>query len=145
MIGSLYTLLLVGGGAVAPTGPTPAGRSSLADYEREWEGRRQALEQAKDAPAQVRRRIKRQAAREAYFAPALPDVAQVYVDRLKAEREAAQVAEFKALLDLAAQTSAVQADIARAAVVMAQRKQAAAAQALEEFDVMYVAAILASD
>lgn len=145
MIGHLYTLLLVGGGTAAPPVASGAGKgSSLADYEAEWARKRaeQALEAAQDAPAQVRRRIKREAARKIYFDP-LPDVAQVYVERLKAEKEAAKLAEMRALLDLAAQTSAIQAEIARAAVLMAQRKRAEAERAIEEFDVMYVAAILA--
>ena len=145
MIGHLYTLLFVGGG-VAPQ-PTGAGKGkSLAEHEAEWASRRawDAVEQAQQEPAQVRRRVRRQAAREVYFADPLPDVARVYVDRLKAEKEAAQLAEMRALLDLQAQTSAVQAEIARAAVQMARRKQQQAAQQLEEFDVMYVAAVLAS-
>jgi hypothetical protein len=130
-------LALVGGAVTTPTG-AGRGRRTLADYEREW-----AQKPLDELPAQERRRVKRQAAREVYMAPPLPDVAQVYVDRLKAEKEAAQLAEFRALLDLQAQTSTVQAEIARAAVQMARKKQAEAAQALEEFDVMYVAAILA--
>ena len=146
MIGHLYTLLFVGG-AVAPLVTPGAGKGkSLAEHEAEWASRKawDAVEQAQQEPAQVRRRVRRQAAREVYFADPLPDVARVYVDRLKAEKDAAQLAEMRALLDLQAQTSAVQAEIARAAVQMARRKQQQAAQQLEEFDVMYVAAVLAS-
>lgn len=122
-----------------------AGKGSLADYEAEWALKRaqDAIEKAQGEPAKVRRRVRRQAAREVYFAPPLPDVAQVYVERLKAERYEAELAEMRALLDLSSQASAVKADVARAAVQMARKKQADAAQALEEFDVMYVAAILA--
>lgn len=147
MIGHLYTLLFVGGAVAPPATPPGAGKGkSLADHESEWASRKawDAVEQAQQEPAQVRRRVRRQAAREVYFADPLPDVARVYVDRLKAEKEAAQLAEMRALLDLQAQTSAVQAEIARAAVQMARRKQEQAAQQLEEFDVMYVAAVLAN-
>lgn len=139
------SLLLALAATVAPPVASGAGKgSSLADYEVEWSRKRaeQALEAAQDSPAQVRRRIKREAARKVYFDPP-PDVAKVYVDRLKAEKEAAKLAEMRALLDLAAQTSAIQAEIARAAVLMAQKKRAEAERAIEEFDVMYVAAILA--
>ena len=122
-----------------------AGKGSLADYEAEWALKRaqDAIEKAQGEPSKVRRRVRRQAARDVYFAPPLPDVALVYVDRLKAERHEAELAEMRALLDLSSQASAVKAEVARAAVQMAQKKQADAAQALEEFDVMYVAAILA--
>ena len=140
-------LALVGSGVEPPALPVGAGKGkSLADHEAEWSSRRawEAVEAAQQEPAQVRRRVRRQAARTVYFTDPLPDVARVYVDRLKAEKEAAQLAEMRALLDLQAQTSAVQAEIARAAVQMARRKQEQAAQQLEEFDVMYVAAVLAS-
>ena len=129
---------------LALTGTAPAvvtggiGRT-LAYYEAQW-----ARRGTKDAPAKERRQAKRQAARAVYFPPPLPDVAREYVERLKTEREEAKKAEFQALMDLASKPSEIHADIARAAVLMAQRKQAAAAQALEEFDVMYVAAILGS-
>jgi hypothetical protein len=127
------------GASVPQVGAGKGGRT-LADYEREWQNKPiEAL------PAKVRRLVKRQAARDVYFAPPvqLPEIAQVYVDRLKAERYAAELAEMRALLDLSSQASAVRAEVARAAVQMARKKQADAAQALEEFDVMYVAAILA--
>lgn len=116
---------------------------TLADYEAEWALNRaqEAIEKAKAAPAQVRRRIKREAAREVYFKP--PAEIQAKADTLKAQRELAQLAEMRALLDLAATTSAAQAEIARIAVEMARRKRAEAEAAIEELDVMYVAAILA--
>lgn len=125
------------GAAAVQTG-AGKGSKTLADYEREWLNK-----PIEELPAKARRLAKRQAAREVYFAPPLPDVAQVYVERLKAERYEAELAEMRALLDLSSQASAVKADVARAAVQMARKKQADAAQALEEFDVMYVAAILA--
>jgi hypothetical protein len=125
------------GAAVVQTG-AGKGSKTLADYEREWQDK-----PLDELPAKVRRIVKRQAAREVYFATPLPDVALVYVERLKAERYEAELAEMRALLDLSAQTSAVKAEVAKAAVQMARKKQADAAQALEEFDVMYVAAILA--
>jgi hypothetical protein len=103
----------------------------------------EAIEKAQGQTARVRRRVRRQAAREVYFAPPLPDVAHVYVEHLKAERYEAELAEMRALLDLSYQASAASAEVARAAVQIARKKQADAAQALEEFDVMYVAAILA--
>lgn len=133
-------LALTGGDVVPPPSQIGAGRGSktLADYEREWQDK-----PLDELPAKARRIVKRQAAREVYFAPPLPDVARVYVERLKAERYEAELAEMRALLDLSAQTSAVRGEVARAAVQMARKKQADAAQALEEFDVMYVAAILA--
>jgi stress response protein YsnF len=129
------------GASVPQVGAGKGGRT-LADYEREWQSKPiEAL------PAKVRRLVKRQAAREVYFQPPadaqLPDVARAYVDRLKAERYTAELAEMRALLDLASQASAVRAEVARAAIQIARKKQADAAQALEEFDVMYVAAILA--
>jgi ABC-type amino acid transport system permease subunit len=114
------------------------GSKTLAEYEAEWRDR-----PIEELPAKVRRLVKRKAAREVYFADPLPEVAQVYVDRLKGQRYQAELAEMRALLDLSAQVSETQADIARAAVQMARKKQAEAAQALEEFDVMYVATILA--
>lgn len=134
------SLLLALTAAVAPP-PVVAGKGgkTLAEYEAEW---------ANSPPqtAQERRRLKREAARKVYlepFKPELPDVAQAYIDRLKAELDAARTAEIAALLDLRAQTSAVQADIARAAVLMAEKRRADIARQIEEFDVMYVAAILA--
>jgi hypothetical protein len=122
------------------SGSVGAGKGSktLAEYEAEWRDR-----PIEELPAKVRRLVKRKAAREVYFADPLPEVAQVYVDRLKGQRYQAELAEMRALLDLSAQVSETQADIARAAVQMARKKQAEAAQALEEFDVMYVATILA--
>lgn len=137
-------LLLLFRGASAPvTGnAVPAGHGTLADAEAEWASR--PVQEAIEQPAKVRRRIKREAARAEYFSDPLPDVARAYVDRLQAEKASAVVAEMRALLDLQAQTSTVRADIARAAVVMARKKQAHAAQQLEEFDVMYVATILAN-
>ena len=147
----LAALVAVGSGSAVLTASVSranagAGKGgSLADYEAEWALKRaqDAIEKAQGESSKVRRRVRRQAAREVYFAPPLPDVAQVYVERLKAERYEAELAEMRALLDLSSQASAVKAEVARAAVQMARKKQAAAAQALEEFDVMYVAAILA--
>lgn len=116
-----------------------AGSKSLAEYEAEWRDR-----PTEGPPAKVQKRATIKAAREVYFPAYLPDVAQVYVDRLKAQKESARVAEVRAWLDLQEQTSALRADIARAAISMAQRKQAKAKRELEEFDVMYVAAVLES-
>lgn len=116
---------------------------SLAEYEAEWAFKRaqEAIEKAQGKPAQVRRRIKREVAREVYFKT--PAEVQAKADTLKAQREIAQLAEMRALLDLAATTSAAQAEIARIGVEMARRKKAEADAAIEEFDVMYIAAILA--
>jgi hypothetical protein len=146
MAGSASIVVTATGTLTAVSLNVAAGKGgSLADYEAEWALKRaqEAIEKAHGASSQVRRRVRRQAAREVYFAPPLPDVAQVYVERLKAERYEAELAEMRALLDLSAQTSSVKAEVAKAAVQMARKKQADAAQALEEFDVMYVAAILA--
>ncbi len=134
-------LALTAAVAVASTG---AGKgSSLADYEAEWARKRaqEAVEQAETVPAQARRRIKREAARQVYFKP--PAEIQAQADTLRAQREIAQLAEMRALLDLAATTSAAQAEIARIAVEMARKKKAEAQRLMEELDVMYVAAILA--
>ena len=125
---------------IPPAVAVPAGHGTLADAEAEW----RKVEAADEQPAKVRRKVKREAARATYFTDPLPDVAQVYVARLQAEKASAEFAEMRALLDLQTQTSTVRADIARAAVVMARKKQAQAAQQLEEFDVMYIASILAN-
>ena len=53
------------------------------------------------------------------------------------------MAETKALLDLMVTTSGVRAEIARAAARIARRQAEEAARLIEEFDVMYVAAVLA--
>ena len=141
MIGHLYTLLLVGSGT-APPAPTitPAGRGrrTLAEWEADWAKR----VENKPVTPKAKRRLKREAAREVYFDP-LPDVAQAYIERLKAEQEAARLAEFRALLDLQVEASQVQRDIAHAALLMAQRQYEETKRRIEEFDVMYVAAILA--
>lgn len=134
-------LLLFGAVHAPPAIAVPAGHGTLADAEADWAARK--VQEAVAEPAKVRRRLTREAARATYFAEPLPDVARVYVERLQAEKASAELAEMRALLDLQAQTSTVRAGIARAAVVMARKKQARAAQQLEEFDVMYVAAILA--
>lgn len=133
-------LLLFRGAASVVAAPVVGGRGSktLADYEAEWRDR-----PIEELPAKARRLVKRKAAREVYFSEPLPEGAQVYVDRLKGQRYQAELAEMRALLDLSAQVSETQAEIARAAVQMARKKRAEAAQALEEFDVMYVATILA--
>lgn len=145
MAGSASISVTATGTLTAFSRNVAAGKGSLADYEAEWALKRaqDAIEKAQGESSKVRRRVRRQAAREVYFAPPLPDVALVYVERLKAERYEAELAEMRALLDLSSQASAVKAEVARAAVQMARKKQADAAQALEEFDVMYVAAILA--
>jgi hypothetical protein len=137
------SLLLALTAAVAVAAQGAGKGSTLADYEAEWARKRtqEAVEQTEQAPAQVRRRIRREAAREVYFKP--PAEIQAKADTLKAQRELAQLAEMRALLDLAATTSAAQAEIARIAVEMAKRKRAEAEAAIEELDVMYVAAILA--
>lgn len=120
--------------------------SRLADYEAQWANKRvqQALDAVEHAPtSKARRRAKREAAREVYFAP-LPDVAQVYVDGLKQKVEAARIAELRALMDLGDESRKIRQDIAQAAVVLAQRQRMEAERAIEEFDVMYVATILAN-
>lgn len=123
---------------------TGAGKGkTLADYETEWALQRanEAIDRAQKAPSQERRRIKRQAAREVYFKA--PAEIQQQSDQLKARRDIAQIAEIRALLDMAAAQSSAQAEIARVAVDMARKKKREADAAIEEFDVMYVAAVLA--
>lgn len=131
----------------APVGITAAGRGSrLADYEAQWATRRvqEALEAVESAPtSRARRRAKREAAREVYFEP-LPDVAQQYVDGLKAKVEAARVVEIRALMDLGDESRVIRQEIAQAAVALAKARRLEAERAIEEFDVMYVATILAS-
>lgn len=119
--------------------------STLADHEAEWALKRahEAIEKAQGESSQVRRRVRRQAAREVYFQP-LPDVAQQYVDGLKAKVEAARVVEIRALMDLGDESRVIRQEIAQAAVALAKARRLEAERAIEEFDVMYVATILAS-
>ena len=131
------SLLLALLGASVVVGPTPAGHGTrLADYEQQWSQQ----EQVEPAPV-VRPKAKRRA--EVHTLNALPEVARVYVDRLKAERDEARTDEIRALMALGSEATAIRVEVTRAAAEFARRKQEAAAQALEEFDVMYVAAILA--
>ena len=138
MIGSLYTLLLVG--ASAAVTPVPAGHGSrLADYEQQW--LRQETREQVQAP---KPKAKPKAKAETHKPNALPEPVQQYVDKLQADYDSARTAEIRALMDLGSQARAIREEVTLAAIEHARRKQAAAAQAIEEFDVIYVAAILAT-
>jgi hypothetical protein len=136
MIGHLYTLLLVGG-SEAPAIPKAGKGRTLAEIEAEWAKTREETQ-----PKKAARKARTKIVREVYFAPR-DEVATAYVDRLKQEREAAQLAEMRALLDLQAETGRVSAEIARAALELARQQARETQRRLEEFDVIYVAAMLA--
>jgi membrane protein involved in colicin uptake len=139
MIGHLYTLLFVSGEEVATPKAGKGSRKTLADYEVEW-----ANAEKQPEATQARRRIKREAARVLYTETiALPPEQRARLTDLQARKEAATLAETKALLDLMVTTSGVRAEIARAAARIARRQAEEAARLIEELDVMYVAAVLA--
>jgi hypothetical protein len=123
----------------------PAGRRSgdktLAEYEFEWARLREetppAESTARVKPARVRRSIKREAAQQLYF-PA----DQQHATELVARRDEAIVAEMRARLDLADTQSPAHAELARIAIGIAMRKKAAADAAIEEFDIVCIAAMM---